>query len=350
MVYIMSKIKEDARTWSAATKELVRIKAVKAVRDGMTRKAAAKLFGITPYIVGQWVRRADEKSLRSLKAKPLGRPKGSGKRLKNWQSATIVKLITDHFPDQLKLPFALWTREAVRDLIHQRFGVTYSLSQVGRLMKRWGFTVQKPICRATEQSPENVKKWLEEAYPALKAKAKAQKGEILWGDEMGVRSDAAPGKTYAKKGQTPVIRRSGKRFGCNMISAISNRGRLHFMVFKGYTDAARFHIFLERLIKQIPYKIFLVVDNHPIHKSKSIKTFVEQNKDKIELAFLPAYAPEVNPDEMLNQDVKTNAVRRQRAENQQELMANLRSYLYARQRQPQIVKNYFNKDSVKYAA
>ena len=167
---------------------------------------------------------------------------------------------------------------------------------------------------------------------------------------MGVRSDAASARTYAKKGQTPVIRQTGKRFGCNMISAISNQGRLHFMVFKGHTDAACFQTFLERLIKHIPHKVFLIVDNHPVHKSKPIQTFVEENKTKIELAFLPPYAPELNPDEMLNQDVKTNAVRRQRAASTPELMTNVRSYLYARQRQPQIVKNYFNKDTVKYAA
>jgi transposase len=346
----MKAKKDDARSWTPETQELVRKKAVQAVLGGMKRKEAAKHFGVTPYTVGQWVKKAKEKGLRSLNAKPQGCPKGSCKKLANWQCATIVKLITSRYPDQLQLPFMLWTREAVRDLIKDRFGVTYSIRHVGRLLEKWGFSVQKPIRKAMEQSPPAVKKWMEEDYPLLQAKAKAEKGEILWSDEMGVRSDAASAKTYAPKGHTPVLPHTGRRFGCNMISAISNRGRLHFMVFKGHTNASRFQTFLERLIKQIAHKIFLVVDNHPIHKSKPINMFVTKNVDKIELAFLPPYSPELNPDEMLNQDVKTNAVRRQRASSQHELIANVRSYLYGRQRQPQIVKNYFNKDSVKYAA
>ncbi len=347
----MKKKKRDLRNLRSETQEYIRYQAVKAVRSGKDPAEVATLYDTTETSVDIWVKKAEQGSLKSLKSKPRGRRKGQGRKLTNNRCATIVKLITDKFPDQLKLPFCLWTREAVRDLIEQRYGVRYSLVHVGRLLKKWGLTSQKPAKQALEQSSEAVEKWKTEEYPALQEKAKKEKAIVLWGDEMGARSDAAPGKTYARKGKTPVLRRTGKRFGGNVISAITNQGKLYFMVFKKHFNALIFLRFLERLIKQIKRKIILIVDNHPVHKkSKAVQSFLEDNKDRIELAFLPTYSPELNPDELLNQDLKTNAVRRKRAQSQKEMMTNLRSYLYKRQKQPQIVKNYFKAKQVQYAA
>ncbi len=346
----MSKKNKDARSHDPKTQEVIRFLAVKATRVGKTQKEAAKLYGVSRQQVNTWVKIAKEKGLKGLKSKKRGRQKGDGRKLKGWQCALTVRLITVRNPDQMELPFYLWTREAVRDLIKSRFGITYSLQHISRLLKKWGFTVQKPARKASEQSSEAVRKWVDEEYPKLKARAKSEKGEILWGDEMGARSDAAPAKCYAKKGQTPTIKMTGKRFGCNMISAISNQGRLHFMVFRRSFTAAVFQIFLERLLKQISHKIFLIVDRHRVHTSKAIEKFLEDKKDRIELAFLPAYSPDLNPDELLNNDVKTNAVRRQRADNITDLLANVRSYLFARQRQPQIIMNFFKAKQAQYAA
>lgn len=170
-------------------------------------------------------------------------------------------------------------------------------------------------------------------------------GRMKW----GVRSDHTAGTSYAPEGQTPVISGTGKRFDCNLISGITSRGILNFMIFKELFDADIFLEFLRHLVRQNNHKIFLIVDKHPVHRSQKVKQWLEKNASKIQLFFLPGYSAELNPGEMLNQDLKSNAVRRKRPHNVKELLTNLRSYLRRRQRQPEIVKNYFKKKSVLYA-
>ena len=226
-------------------------------------------------------------------------------------------------PDQLHFGFMLWTRDAVSQLIAKRFGVVLSKWTVGRLLKQWGMSPQKPVRRAYEQQPEVVKKWLDEEYPGIARRAKREGAEIHWGDEMGVRSDDQIGRTYGKVGQTPVVETAGRRFSCQMISTLTHLGTLRFMIFDGKFNAAVLLRFLKRLLKTSNVKIFLILDGHPVHKSKAVRDWVAANASKIELFLLPAYSPELNPDELLNQDVKTNAVRKKRAANRDELKRNL---------------------------
>lgn len=343
-----NKTNTDFRSLSPEAQEAIRMRAVEAVNAGMGKIRAADVFGVSRRAISHWIQTDRHDGKEALKAKPRGRPTGGGK-LKPWQCATIVTLITDRHPDQLKLPFFLWTRQAVGQLIEQRFSIHYSVHQVGRYLKRWGFTVQKPGRKAFEQCTEDVKNWLENVYPIIKEQAKAEHAEIQWGDEMGARSDAASARCFSPKGQTPVVLGSGKRFGCNMISSISNRGTLRFMVFTERFTADVMISFLKRLLMQMQKKIFLIVDGHPVHRSDAVKKFVAGKKEKIRLFHLPAYSPELNPDEMLNQDVKTNAVRRKPAINQGGMVQNIRSYLHSRQRLPELVKRYFRAPSVRYA-
>ncbi len=338
----------DARSLPAVSQEDLRCKAIKAVRGGKKQVEVAKILGITRQAVGKWVKAHREGGAKALRAKPKGRPKGGA--LFPRQAAQITKAIVDHCPEQLKLPFYLWTREAVAQLIERRFGIRLSIWTVGRYLARWGFTPQKPVRRAFEKSPEQVRQWLEEKYPAIRRQAKREGAEIYWGDEMGLRSDHAAGRSYGRRGQTPVIPGTGQRFGCNMISAITNRGRLNFMVFKKRFRVDVFMDFLKRLVRQSKRKAFLIVDRHPVHRSKKAKVWLKKKSHRIRLFFLPSYSPELNPDEMLNQDIKSNAVGRQRARNQDELVSNVRGYLHSRQRQPHIVKKYFEESHVQYAA
>lgn len=261
-----------------------------------------------------------------------------------------MRLISDRCPDQLKLPFALWTREAVVQLIAERFDVDVSVWTAGRYLKKWGFTPQKPLRRAYERNPAAVKRWLDKDYPAIKNRAKREQAEILWGDEMGLRSDHQAGTSYGRKGRTPVIPGTGQRFGCNMISAISNHGRLAFMVFMQRFTAKVMIDFLRRLVRHAKRKVFLVVDGHPVHKSKKVKQWLARHAAEIELFLLPGYSPDLNPDEYLNQDVKTNALGRRRPRSQTEMVATLRSRLRSTQRKPNKVKNYFLHPDVQYAA
>ena len=338
----------DARSLPAIAQEDLRQKAIKAVLDGKKQVAVAKIFGVTRQAVGKWVKAYREEGSQALRAQKRGRPKGGS--LLPWQAAQIARTIVDRCPDQLKLPFYLWTREAVAQLIERRFGLRLSPWTVGRYLKRWGFTPQKPVRRAFERDPEAVRCWLEEDYPAIRKQAKREKAEIYWGDEMGLRSDHATGRSYGRRGQTPVIPGTGVRFRCNMISSVTNRGRLNFMVFKKRFQAEVFLEFLRRLVRQAKGKVFLIVDRHPVHRSKKVKGWLEKNVQHIQMFFLPSYSPDLNPDELLNQDVKSNSVGRRRARNQQELLSNVRGYLRSRQRKPHVVRQYFQEKHVQYAA
>jgi transposase len=338
----------DARSLPAVAQEDLRRKAVRAVLDGKTQIEIAKIFGVTRQAIGCWVRAYREGGVSGLKAKPKGRPTGG--TLLPWQAAQIARAIVDRCPDQLKLPFALWTREAVAHLIERRFKRRLSIWTVGRYLARWGFTPQKPVRRAFEQDSEAVRRWLQEEYPAIRRWAKREGAEVYWGDEMGLRSDHAVGRSYGRRGKTPVIPGTGQRFGCNMISALTNRGRLNFMVFKQRFCAKVFQTFLTRLVRQAPRKVFLIVDRHPVHRAGSVTAWVRQQTHRLRLFFLPGYSPELNPDELLNQDVKSNAVGRRRAHAQEQLVSTVRGYLRSRQRQPYVVRQYFEERHVRYAA
>ena len=348
MYYTINMMKKDARSYSTETKEALRFKTVESVIGGMSLTKAAEVFGVARQTVARCMKMYRTKGKRALKAHKQGRPRGHTK-LKNWQAATTVRIITDNTPDQLKLPFVLWTREAVQELVSEKFRIDVSLSTIGRWLKKWGFTPQKPVRRAWERKPEAVKKWLDEEYPQIRKEAKKENAEIHWGDDMGVRSDHQAFRTYGKKGKTPVIPGTGQRFGCNMISTVTNRGTLRFMVYKNRFTSKTFIEFLRRLIKSAKRKVFLIVDSNPVHKSKKVEKWLDKKNGKIRMYFLPPYSPDLNPDEMLNNDVKANAVGKRRPKNQGEMMEDVRGYLRDTQRNPEIVKNYFHTPTVRYA-
>ena len=327
----------------------IRMKAVRAViKEKKTRIEVAKIFNVRRETVGGWVNQYQDGGFSALKTAPMGRPPGGS--LKPWQAAQVVRTLTDKCPEQLKLPFYLWTRESVSVLIEKRYGVHISKWTVGRYLAQWGFTPQKPVRRAYEQDPEAVRKWLSYQYPAIRREAKKQGATIYWGDETGMRSDHAVGTSYGRCGRTPVIPGTGQRFRCNMISAITNRGELLFMVFKKRFTTNVFIDFLRRLVRQVKSLVFLIVDGHPVHRSAKVRRWIQKHRETIRMFKLPDYSPELNPDELVNQDVKSNAVGRQRPENADEMISTVRSYLRSRQRKPQLVKNYFKEEHVKYAA
>jgi transposase len=341
--------KTDARKLDAATQAHLRRLVVRALRGGMKQTVAAQQFGVSLRAVNKWAALDKAGGLRALKPKRRGRRAGEG-RLDATQAARIRALIVEKMPDQLKLPFYLWTRAAVAELIAREYGVTVSLTTVGRYLKAWGMSPQKPVRRAYERNDAAIARWLAEDYPALARDAKREQATIYWGDEMGLRSDHVTGSSYAPVGQTPVVRATGQRFGCNMISAITNRGALAFMVFQGKFQAPVFLEFLKRLLKQVKGKLYLIVDGHPVHKAATAKRFVAKHAARLRLILLPGYCPELNPDELLNQDVKTNALGKSRPATKAEMIASVRSHLHRRQKQPQVIKNLFQEKHVRYAA
>jgi transposase len=342
---------EDTRSLPAAAQAALRSRAVRAVLDGMTQAEAAQVFGVHHNAVNRWIKRYREGGWAGLSEQRRGRRPGEQAALSQSQQQEVIALVRDSTPDQLGLAGFLWTRDAVAELITRRYGLGLARTTVGGYLRGWGFSPQRPQRRALEQNPAAVGRWLAETYPAIRARAKREGGVVLWLDEMGVRSDAAAGRSWAPVGQTPVIKGTGKRFRVNMVSAVSNAGMLRFRLFTGSFTGAVFIEFLRRLLRDGDgRKVHLIVDGHPVHRAKLVSAWVGRHGDRIELHFLPGYSPELNPVELLNHDVKANAAGRRRPRSASELRAELHGYLRRRQRHPEVLIRFFQHPATRYAA
>jgi transposase len=342
---------EDTRSLPAAAQAALRSRAVRAVLDGMTQAQAARVFGVHHNAVNRWVKRYRQGGWDGLSERRRGRRPSEQAALSESQQQEVIALVRDATPDQLGLAGFLWTRDAVAELIGQRYGLLLARTTVGGYLRGWGFSPQRPQRRALEQNPAAVRRWLVETYPAIRARVKREGGVVLWLDEMGVRSDAAAGRSWAPVGQTPVIKGTGKRFRVNMISAVSNAGMLRFRLFTGSFTGAVFIDFLGRLLRDCGgRKVHLIVDGHPVHRAKLVSAWVGRHAERIELHFLPGYSPELNPVELLRHDVKANAAGRRRPRSAGELRDELHGYLRRRQRQPAVVVRFFQHPTTRYAA
>lgn len=279
-----------------------------------------------------------------------GRPKGSGRLLTAEEESEAQWLMRDRTPDQLKMSYALWTRQAVGDLIEIRFGARLQVRTVGKYLKRWGYTPQRPLKKAYEQSPAAVGKWLGEQYPAIAKRAKTEGAEIHWGDESGLRSDDVRGRGYAPRGQTPVLRVNARREGLSLISTVTNKGEMRWRIFSGALNAKLLIDFLKRLVRGSDRKIFLILDNLKVHHSKMVKQWLAENKKSIEVFYLPSYSPELNPDELLNADLKQRVTTAAPTRTKQALARTAIAAMRSIQKQPERVRHYFKHKDVCYAA
>ena len=346
----------DARSLSQDAQEALRVRGVRLViEEGWSQVAVAEAFGVDARVVRRWIKRYRRGGWAALAKRRRGRRAGEQQALTAAAQEKLVGLITGACPDQLRIPGLLWTRASVRALIERETGVRLEISTVGRYLRAWGFTLKKPSKRALEQDPVVVQAWLDEIYPALERKARAEGALILWGDESGIRMhDLVPPAGYAPKGRRAVARIAGRQAGANMISAITNSGQMSFRVFEGRFTADVFIDFLRRLIDTHPdRKLYLVVDNHSTHHAKKVKAWLARDgrADRLELVFLPAYSPELNPDENLNQDLKRHLrAAPHRPADRPGLKNAMRSFLRSIQRRPALVAAYFHGEHVAYAA
>ena len=304
-------LRRDFRKLDPATQAELRRVAVAMVEEGKTRVEAAAAVGVNRRFVGEWVEAARQFGDAALAGGRRGRRPGEQKALSPPQEQKIRRLIAERCPDQLRLPFALWTREAVGALIAREAGVRLSASVLGRSLRAWGFTARRPARRAIERREPEVRAWLRHEYPAIAARARAESAEIHWADETGLSNQANYGRSFAPRGKTPVLRRPAARVSRSMISGLTNRGTLRFMVYDGALTAATFLVFLRRLVQGAGRKRFVIVDNLRVHRARRVRAWVKANAGRIELFYLPPYAPEHNPDEFLNNDVKQAMARRQ---------------------------------------
>jgi transposase len=334
----------------AAPEEMRRRALVLIARRGLTQAQAAEVVGVERQTVNAWLKRYRAQGEAGvLDGRRVSPRRGKG-LLTAAEAGKIRGWIADKTPDQLKLPFALWTSRAVRDLIALRFAKTLGLSTVQLYLQRWGLTPQKPLARARERSPAAIEAWLEAAYPAIAKRARAQGAVIYWGDETGITNQDQIGRSYAPRGKTPVVARTAERIGQSMISAVSNRGLLRFMLYEGALNAARFLAFLRRLTKDAGQKVVLIVDNLRVHHAEPVKGWVAAHAHEIELCYLPAYAPDHNPDEYLNNDLKQQLRQQPQPGSKDELVKGTRAVLRAIQRPPDRITSYFTPPPVRYAA
>lgn len=339
--------KTDARKLDHQTLEDMRIRAVKSVQSGRSPEEVAVVFDVHRTALYKWLALYRDGGWQALKSKPTpgARPKIDGKKLE-W----VFDTITQKNPQQMKFEFALWTREMVQKIIKDKFKIKLSLNAVGRLLAQLGLTCQKPLYKAIQKDESLVKKWLKKIYPQIKNRAKSEKANIYFGDAAHIRSDHHSGKTWGIKGETPVVTTTGARFSFSLISAISSRGMMRFMVREGGVNSAVFIEFLKRLMAGAKKKIFLIVDNGPSHISKMTKAFVADVKDKIELFYLPPYSPDLNPDELVWNHLKSHTVGRSTVVDKADFKKKVTKSMRSLQRNKKKIQSFYQKKSLKYAA
>lgn len=344
----MEKI--DARKLPTEAQQQIRNQIIRMRKSGRAYKEISEITGVHTSIIGRLCRAYQKDGSKAIRIKKRGRPTGGCRTLNLEQEKNIQKTIYDKCPDQLKLPFALWTRIAVQQLIKQLWAIKMPIRTVGEYLKRWGFTPQKPLRRAYKQNPKAVKAWLDDEYPEIEKRAKKEQSEIHWGDETGLCNDSYHGRSYAPRGKTPAIRIHPRCKRVNLISTVTNQGKVRFMVYNDKMNSAVFIKFMERLIKDSEKKIFLILDNLKVHHSYIASDWLEEHKDEIEVFFLPSYSPELNPDEYLNCDLKAGVHSGTPARTKDQLKQKAISHLRKLQKLPGRVKKYFKHPKIAYAA
>jgi len=341
----------DFRSIGRAAQEELRRRALFLIeRQDLSQGQAAQLVGVHRQTVNAWVKRHRERGGDGLLDGRRVSPRRGKGILSAEEAGQIRAWIVEQTPDQLGLPFGLWTSRAVRELIERRFEKRLGLTAVQLYLQRWGMTPQKPLARAKERQPAVVAAWLETSYPAIAKRAKTAGAVIYWGDETGISNQDQIGRSYAPRGRTPIVSRTAKRITQSMISAVSNRGLMRFMLYQGALNADGFIVFLRRLIKDAGQKVFLIVDNLKVHKAGKVQAWAESHAHAIKLFYLPPYAPDHNPSEYLNNDLKQQLWQQPQSGSKEELIGRTRSVLRAIQRSPERVRAYFRPEPVRFAA
>lgn len=339
--------KIDCRKCSADVLYEKKKMAVLLRKEGKKYGEISKITGLSISTVCEAIKKYRSGGFKNLTQKQRGVRKGTYKTLTNRQEKHIKFIMTDKTPDQLRLKCCLWTVESVRSLIKQQYGIDMPPRTVCDYLHRWGFTVQRPARQAMNQKPEQVKNWVEKQYPAIKKNAKKEKAEIFWADETAVQNVANYARGYSPKGVTPVLKIQTAKMHINMLSAINNKGKLHFLLYSESIDSDKLIVFMEALIKQARHKVYLILDNLRVHHSKKVSAWAETHKKEILLFYLPPYSPEYNPDEYLNNDLKRTIGTQAMVKNVKELENNTLNFMEKIKKDSKHVKSYFNHNTIK---
>lgn len=340
----------DARQLSDEVLEALRLRALRACELGYTEGRVAEMLGVARETVSRWWTAYQAGGPGRLPGARTGRPLGSGRTLSDEQGRRLRRLIDENSPAELGIKAPLWSRAAVRDLIHNEYGIRMPVRTVGEYLRRRGYTAKKPSRHADDQDPEEVEEWLEETYPEIERRAAEEGAVILWADETGVEADHHPGTGYAPEGERATMQVPRSHIRRSVISAVGNRGECHFMTYTGTLDAALFILFLGRLLADTTGKVYLIADRLRAHDCKAVWGWVGEHSDRIALSLLPRRSPELNPDEYLNNDLKGNVHRAGLPNNKDELADRIHAFLARLVELPGRVMSYFRHPCVQYAA
>ena len=344
-------MKRDARKITPDAQYEIRRQAVSFYQNGERNREIAHRLEVDETTVGQWLKIYRKEGLEALKPKRRGPKVGVHQILSLKQQKEIQKKLIDKTPDQLKMPFALWSREAVASLIKTMTGLELDRRLVGKYLKSWGFTIQRPTKQAYQRDDKKVTEWLETRYPEVEKEAKLQGAEIHWADETGIKSHDHRGRGFALKGKTPIRKHNPVREKVNMISSITNQGKLRWMCYEESFTYQVFHRFLKRLIMEAEgKKVFVILDNLRVHHSKVIKRWIRRYQHLIQLEYLPSYSPDLNPDEYLNCDLKTELAKRPEKREKGNWRSTVERCMNDLQSQPQRIQSYFKAEPINYAA
>jgi transposase len=340
----------DGRQLSDEALQVLRLRALRGIELGFSEVDLSDILGVCHETISRWWTSYCADGLDSLPGGRSGRPLGSGRSLSDQQADRIKDLIDNNSPEKLGITAALWTRRAVADLIKTEFAIDLAERTVGQYLRRWGYTSKKPARHSREQDPDEVQRWLKETYPAIEGLAQKEDAEILWTDEVGVDADHHPGCGYARSGERATMETPKPHIRVNQISAISNEGTVRFMTYKGSLNAAVFLVFLNKLIETASRKILLIADRLQAHKTPEVVAWVEAHKDKIEVFYLPAYCPELNPVEYMNNDMKGEVNKAGLPDDRGTLHSRIMAFMHSLANVPKHVISYFLHPCVRYAA
>lgn len=340
----------DTRQLSDEVLEALRLRALRGCELGFTEADVADLLGVSHETVSRWWTAYSAGGLDALPGDRTGRPVGSGRTLSDEQARRIQDQIDEHSPGELGIAAAVWSRKAVRDLIRQEFGIDLPVRTVGEYLKRWDYTAKSPRRHARDQDPDEVDRWLEWTYPAIEARATCEGAEIHWCDETGAAADEQPRKGYARKGNPAWVEVPKPHIRMNLVATITNEGEVHFLTYKESMTGALFVTFLEKLLSETTRKVFLILDRLPAHATKAVADWVAGHGDRIELFWLPRYAPELNADEYLNNDLKGAINAEGLPGSREELRSRIVRFMSKLLHLPEHVRNYFLNPYVQYAA
>lgn|SRR5262245_4371882 len=340
----------DARSLPDEVLEALRLRALHACELGFTEAEVADVLGVCRETVSSWWSAYCRGGVDALPHERTGRPLGSGRFLSADQAERIQQLLRTHSPEQLGIAAPLWTRRAVADLVRQEFGLGLAIRTVGLYLRRWGFTAKRPSRHSRDEDPEDIRQWLEETYPAIEARTQREGATIYWADEVGVAADRQPARGYAPRGERATMDVPDPHVRANQISAISNAGQVRFMTYTRTMDAALFLVFLGRLLRSVTGKVFLIVDRLRAHMTPEVQEWVAARRERLEVFYLPSHAPERNPDEYLNDDLKENVNAVGLPHSKGEVRSRIQHFMRRLLHLPEHVMSYFLHPSVRYAA